>query len=379
MYSKAHWTRSPIAAATLLLSLGAAVPAEAQILRKLKQKASEAIEKKIAGQQAEQPAAPASGYTAAAAGLPGEGVWVNYDFVPGERVLFFDDFTADNVGDFPRRLTLTSGSLEIAELGGARYLRATSPGEVVIPLPETLPERFTLELDFMVPGGSEHQFVHFTDRPNAPHVSFRAGEGGIEAPGGTRFVARAPDAQYGQFLPVRVMVDGKHAKIYLGGTRVANVPQVDLGRSRALRLRVNAQPDRPAMFGNIRVAAGGKELYDALAANGRVATQGILFDTGSDRIRPESTPTLQEIGEMLRAHPDLRITIEGHTDSVGDDASNQQLSEKRAAAVRDFLMERFGIEETRLEARGLGETQPVASDSTPEGRQQNRRVELVRR
>ena len=74
---------------------------------------------------------------------------------------------------------------------------------------------------------------------------------------------------------------------------------------------------QPTLFGNFRIAAGGKKLYDAIAAPGRVATQGIYFDTGSDRIRPESSRTLKEIGAMLKEHPDLKLAIEGHTDNVG--------------------------------------------------------------
>ncbi len=111
---------------------------------------------------------------------------------------------------------------------------------------------------------------------------------------------------------------------------------------------------------------------------GRVATQGILFATGQDRIRPESTPTLTEIAEVLRANPQLRLLIEGHTDNVGADAVNLTLSERRAAAVKTYLVTEAGIAPERLETKGYGEDRPVAPNDTPEGRQQNRRVELVR-
>ena len=81
---------------------------------------------------------------------------------------------------------------------------------------------------------------------------------------------------------------------------------------------------------------------------------------------------------MLQEYPDLRLSIEGHTDSQGDESFNLDLSDRRAASVRRYLVEEFGIDPNRLSSRGLGETQPVASNDTPEGRQQNRRVELVR-
>src|SRR5581483_11521670 len=116
----------------------------------------------------------------------------------------------------------------------------------------------------------------------------------------------------------------------------------------------------------------------ALAASGRVATHGILFATGSDAIRPESKPTLDQIGDMLKEHPTLRLAIEGHTDNVGNVPSNQALSEKRAAAVKQYLVSHYGVDGSRLTPKGLGSSQPAAPNTTPEGRQTNRRVELVK-
>ena len=140
----------------------------------------------------------------------------------------------------------------------------------------------------------------------------------------------------------------------------------------------SATPDKPIIIGAIRIAGGGRDLYDRLAEQGRVATQGIYFDVNSATIRPESDTTLEEIGMMLQDHPDLRISIEGHTDTDGDDASNLDLSERRAASVKDYLIANYDIDASRLQSAGLGETVPVADNDTPEGKQQNRRVELVK-
>lgn len=81
---------------------------------------------------------------------------------------------------------------------------------------------------------------------------------------------------------------------------------------------------------------------------------------------------------MLKEHGDLKLAIEGHTDNVGAAASNQTLSEKRAAAVRQYLIDKYSIDGARLTAKGLGATKPVTSNDTPEGRQNNRRVDLVK-
>ena len=140
------------------------------------------------------------------------------------------------------------------------------------------------------------------------------------------------------------MADGKYAKVYINERRVANAPSANLARGNKLVLNLHGWENEPTLIGNIHVAAGGKKLYDALAEKGRVATQGIYFDTGSDRLRPESSATLKEIGSMLKEHADLKLTIEGHTDNVGSAESNQALSEKRAAAVRQFLIDNYQVD-----------------------------------
>ncbi len=102
----------------------------------------------------------------------------------------------------------------------------------------------------------------------------------------------------------------------------------------------------------------------------------VLFDTGSYTLKPGAREKLAKISGIVLAHPGLTLQIEGHTDSVGGDDFNQQLSERRADSVRDFLAEQ-GVAGSSITARGFGKTQPVASNDTPEGRQRNRRVELV--
>jgi outer membrane protein OmpA-like peptidoglycan-associated protein len=107
-----------------------------------------------------------------------------------------------------------------------------------------------------------------------------------------------------------------------------------------------------------------------------VTLPGLFFDSGRSALKPGARNTLSRIAEQLKINDQLSVAIEGHTDSVGSDTSNQTLSEKRAAAVRDYLVSR-GIPTDRMTVTGLGETTPVATNDTPAGRQQNRRVELV--
>ena len=332
-------------------------------------------------------AAPAvtAGAAAGAAGAgtpaelkPGQGAWANYDFKPGERVLYADDFTSDEVGDFPKRMEFKSGAAEIVEWNGSRWLRASSPSKFYLTLPEALPERFTLEFDYNNQYGEV--WISFTEDENT-RVEF-GGDGTVELnnhKAGINASGRYDtDQNRDKIRRARIMGDGKYLKVYFDDQRIRNVPNADVGRSKKILFNTDAGADRPAMFANFRVAAGGKKLYDALSEKGRVATQGIFFDTGSDRIRPESTPTLKEIGTMLKEHSELKLVIEGHTDNVGKPDANQALSEKRANAVRQYLVDTYQIEGARLQAKGLGQTKPVGSNETPEGRQNNRRVELVK-
>lgn len=333
---------------------------------------------KAAGASAGTGAAATSAPAASEADdTPGKGAWTNYDFKPGERPLFVDDFSKDVVGDFPRRLEFERGNMEVAEWKGGRWLRVGESGRFWVPLKETLPERFTIEFDYA--GISKYELkITFSENPDSPMDQVHIGAWGSGISGQkVDALAKMPEDVEKRTVKVRVMADGRYIKVYVDSQRVANVPNADLGRTNKIHFTVPAYGEVPGMIANLRVMAGGRDLYDALAEDGRVATQGIYFATGSDVIRGESTPTLKEITAMLQEHAELKLTIEGHTDNVGNAAANQALSEKRAAAVRKYLIEQ-GIDAARLESKGLGDTKPAAANTTPEGRQQNRRVELVK-
>jgi outer membrane protein OmpA-like peptidoglycan-associated protein len=124
--------------------------------------------------------------------------------------------------------------------------------------------------------------------------------------------------------------------------------------------------------------AGGGRLERALAEDGRVDVYEIYFSFNSDEIREESEPMLAELGDVLRRHADWKLGIEGHTDGIGGDASNLDLSKRRSASVRVALITRFGIAAHRLTTTGYGKSRPKDTNETPEGRARNRRVELVR-
>lgn len=123
---------------------------------------------------------------------------------------------------------------------------------------------------------------------------------------------------------------------------------------------------------------GESRLEQALTQSGRVNVYDIHFSFNSDKLRPESERTLREIADLLGRHAAWKLSIAGHTDAIGGDAANLDLSGRRADAVRTALVQRFKIDASRLATTGYGESQPVDTNETPQGRAQNRRVELVR-
>lgn len=142
------------------------------------------------------------------------------------------------------------------------------------------------------------------------------------------------------------------------------------------QLRQQAEKEKQELRGRLL-----QQLNAVLAtrdtARGLIANMSdVLFKTGSSELMPAARERLAKVSGIVLAYPSLHLQVEGHTDSVGTDEYNQTLSEKRAGAVRDYLVQQ-GITTDNIEARGFGKTVPIASNDTPEGRQQNRRVELV--
>ncbi len=322
-------------------------------------------------------------------------IWDNYDFVPGNKVLFFTDFSEDKVGNFARGLKYVGGQMDVVERNGIKMLRATERSEFRIPVGKQLPQRFTLEIDLIAPPvdccGYEVFSVEGTptrDRgPQSAEIHWHP-KGTVIMGGGTDMAKSSvniPEAMrpslMGQPVHVRILMDSAYLKMYVNERRMYNIPELLFRRDSIIRMNVfGGSEDNMAVFvTSIRVAESQTDvLYDALAAKGRWVTQGILFATGKADIQPESRPVLKEIASTLKQHGDLKILIEGHTDNVGSAASNLTLSDARAAAVKAALVADFGVAGDRITTKGLGDTKPAAPNTSATGRAQNRRVEIVK-
>ncbi len=317
---------------------------------------------------------------------------VKSDFVPGDKIIMYDDFT-DMAGDeSPPHWKVRGGTAELRTGGGVRQLTLSTHGMMISPNVKTLPRNFTLETDY--------QFGPHDGNGNGAIWYFRKDSGGSETmkidmlvqEGGTRIVAYAGpvDAmesigdtvvKVDQNQPINFAVWAQEGRIriYLNGIRAVDANQISLGTINFVEMNAAVSEGSGGYVGirRARIAEAAPD-FSKTIMSGRYVTHGILFDTDSDRIKPESAATIKMIASGMQANAGVNFLIEGHTDSTGDAAHNMDLSKRRAEAVKSVLVSQFGIEAGRLTTAGLGASKPIASNNTPQGRAENRRVEIVR-
>jgi len=338
--------------------------------------------------QGEAAQAPAATQTAAgtASGKETAGVelkWSKYDFVPGDKIIFEDNQIGEENGEFPSRWDLVAGTVENAQYGGDNVIMFRGGSPTIIPYLKNsdidyLPDVFTVEFDLLMPG--ESFTVFFSDRKNQ------------RTPSGSNYLSiwsyKMDLSPASSTLPDKGSIANRWAhiaiaytegkmKAYIDETRLINIPHLSFDPTGISLHAYHASDTRRFLIKNFRIAEGGVKYYDRFLQDGKIVSNGIRFASGKSTLLPESMGVLNEIYKMLDEHPDVNVSIEGHTDNVGDNDMNQKLSEERAETVRKQLIS-MGIKEARLTSKGYGESKPVNTNDTPEGRAENRRVEFVK-
>ena len=176
---------------------------------------------------------------------------------------------------------------------------------------------------------------------------------------------------------IAISFNRRAMKGYLDDTRLLNIPNCEFNPTGIMISAHNTSGTGRPLVKNIRIAKGAVPLYDKFLVDGKFVTTGIKFDVNKATIKPESMGTINYVVKMMTDHPELKFSVEGHTDSDGETVSNQKLSEARSKAVADTMI-KLGISADRLASKGLGESKPMTANDTPEGKAQNRRVEFVK-
>jgi OmpA-OmpF porin, OOP family len=328
-----------------------------------------------------------------------------YDFTPGEKVIYYEDFSQDAIGDFPA-LWNTNGSAEVVttNLYPGNWMKFITRECVWTDSLLKLPDNYTIEYDVIPIAGDEKRMSGWTLRlMQAKNVkAFDSGS----APGNGGYwysIAYYGTPSYGTWLygtecdqlktggikdgdEFKEKMDQKyHIAIWVQKTRVRLYQDQDkLFDSPKAFPTGCVKPDRirfeegAAMISNIRIAVGAPDMRNKLMTDGKLVTYGIYFDVNKDVVKPESYGTLKEIAKILNEVPDVKVKIIGHTDSDGADAANLDLSKRRAASVKAELVKSFAVNGDRLETDGMGESQPVAPNDTPVNKALNRRVEFIK-
>ena len=329
------------------------------------------------------PAAAAPAASGADAGGQPQFTTAKIDFVPGEKTVFFEDFSDMAPDEPPPHWQLRGHPVELHLGPGLRELYAAQDVELTSGSIK-VPKNFTFEMDFT---GTGQTTWRFRDKENndAMEVMVRAEPSEHEA---NCSVEWSGHGQLGEghvdtsastnTTPVQfaLWVQDGRLRAYLNGKRLVDVNQVSVALID--HMFVNLGGYRPTAIRRVRIAESAPDPGAMLTSTGKYVTHGINFDTNSDHLKLDSAPVIKQIASALIKNPNLKLEIDGYTDSTGDAAKNQDLSQRRAEAVRQVLVAQFGIDASRLTAKGFGPDKPIGSNDTPEGRAENRRVEFVK-
>lgn len=398
------------------------------LINKAKNKINQRVDRRVdqgmeqALDKAEGKGATSAGPTTeggAATGQPTFDSYSRYDFIPGEKILYAEDFTGEAAGELPLGWN-SSGSAELVTLDKVhgRWLRLHKSMAYLTANTKTFGPDYTVEFDCILhlknngwmypqllvsllasrdlsPDDNSllkdyRQFAAATAtiapfEDNASRAIFEAFSEKASVFKGDLVNIGALQNWWGQPMHIAIQVQKQRFRFWINQLKVFDVPKgVPAGTDTMNQLRfevggTNYPEESYGVFiANLRIATGLPDTRHKLIEDGKFSTNGIVFDGNSATIRPESAGVLKEIGTTLRENPSVRIRIIGHTSSDGDDAANLELSKKRAAAVKEALVRDWTIDSTRIDTEGKGETEPVADNKTKEGRTQNRRVEFIK-
>ena len=341
-------------------------------------------------------------------GKTAEMSWNKFDFVSGDEIMFEDNQANEQVGEFPSQWDVLRGSAEILTINGEKCFEIQNEGTVIPLMKEKhyLPELFTVEFDFLYRSDKVERdngyknwinaelYVQFFDANDKKCFDFsfypyeeswgkEISTGKLEnadyswnASGEERQGdAPAVELTTEEWHRISISFNKRALKLYMDETRLFNIPNMTAPAS--FRISTDEASEKLYFIKNIRIAKGAVPLYDRMMSDGKFITYGITFDVGKSTIKPESMGEINRIVQLMTENPDLKFSVEGHTDNTGNPNSNQTLSEARSQAIVAKLVE-LGIAQNRLTAVGKGQNSPIADNNTDEGRAKNRRVEFVK-
>lgn len=337
-------------------------------------------------------------------------LWNSYDFIPADNIIIYSDLKFEDYGDFPAQWDLAFGNAEIAKLGGEKVIQLKEGGDCTMIMPLITKEDYvegytTLEFDMyldelffnhysryywyigfydisteryygstFIDGDGKKQGRHTT----GGKITFHILNGQLRVGFGNRFngsIAKNQLSHKTGWHHVAVAVNDKSLKFYIDEHKLLNIPNINFNPFK-LFIGLHNKKNMVAAVKNIKIAQGGGKPYKRILTDGKFVTTGILFDSGKATLKPQSAGVLKKVTDMLVDNPTWNFEIIGHTDSDGDEVSNQKLSEDRAVSIKQALIKN-GILATHLTTSGKGESEPLNTNSTTEEKANNRRVVFI--
>lgn len=324
-----------------------------------------------------------------------------YDFVPGDKILFFEDFSQDAIGDFPALWTTNgSGEVKTVSIAPGKWLHMNGKDAVYCYTKEiNFPENFIVEFD-IIPD-KDFQFgtclTLYQDNPERSkevNDDLYPGLRGLHiSPNYEGWETKGYDSDKDWLIGtgaknpliaeelnhVIVWIQKRRVRIYHQGQKVLDVPTNIYAETKLNKMLFSGWDRNSTPYvTNIKVTTASPDTRSKLITEGKLVTYGITFDVNKADIKSESFGTLKGIAGVLAENPDVNVKIIGHTDGDGDDAKNLDLSKRRAESVKNELVKNFGIDSSRLTTEGAGETKPIAANDIPVNKARNRRVEIIK-
>ena len=340
-----------------------------------------------------------------------------FDFVQGDKILVLENFSQDNLGDFPAKWSTNSGG-EIVELNGENWFNLGKNGVFMPQFINSLPDNFTFEFDV----SSSANFNFYSNplsfsiaalaKPSTDYVKWklfnRLGRDGIEVgihpksvstsnSKGTTNYQVYNNGNYGdknkamqsEFISdvkatvhVSIWRQKNRLRVYLNQEKIWDLPTafVDGKKYNSILFQTgNFKKEEDKYYiNNLRLAVGNPDTRNKLINEGKFVSSGILFDVNSANIKPESYGLIKSIALILQENPSLKIKIIGHTDSDGDEKDNLKLSKQRAESLKTMLSTNFEIAAARMQTDGKGESTPAVPNTSEINKANNRRVEFIK-
>ena len=325
-----------------------------------------------------------------------------YDFVPGDHVIFFDDFSQDAVGDFPALWTANApGEINTVNIAPGNWFNLNSTDGNYFYLNDIdFPKNFIIEFDIipktkggriaaglMLYGESKRKemdngthpgnggFWISIEKQNWNVYGYKSGES--EKIQGSSTLKPVIEEKVNHVI---VWVQGRRVRVYQDQTKVIDMPTLIYSDVKLSRLcfRLSRGASSGSYITNLRITDAAPDMRSKLLTEGKLVSYGIYFDVNKDVVKSESFGTIKEIAKVLTENLNVKIKIVGHTDSDGDDKSNLDLSKRRSAAVKNVLVKEFSIDASRIETDGKGEGEPIAKNDSVVNKALNRRVEFIK-